>query len=358
MTISSKKNSTFNTEKPDEIIKLDLNENPLGASPLAIAAGQQAMLNCHRYPDSQGLSLKKSLSTHLGVLPKNITLGNGSENLLELIVKNALGPLDLAVIPNFCFTGISKILKKAKITVKIAKNSHSILSAVSLLEAIEPMTKIVFIVNPNNPTGNYMNKLELLYLLKHLPQNILVVLDEAYAEYVETDDYPNSIQLLTQYPNLIILRTFSKFYGLAGLRLGYAISRQKIAVSLSLSSLPFRVNAVALAAAEASLKDQDYINSARLLNRQGHSQLSKGLQNLGLEVLPSYTNFLCVDLKSPSWSIYQELLLCGISVRPLYDYGLSSFLRVSIGTDKQNQFFLSTLEKILVKSRPSKDNAL
>lgn len=349
MTISSKKSSTFNTEKPAEVIKLDRNESPLGASPLAITAGQQAMLNCHRYPDN-GFSLKKSLSTHLSILPENITLGNGSESLLELIVKNILGPLNSAVIPNFCFTGISKILKKANITLIIAKNSHSSLSAASLLEAIEPMTTIVFIVNPNNPTGNYMNKLELLYLLEHLPQNIFVVIDEAYAEYVETDDYPNSISLLTQHSNLIILRTFSKIYGLAGLRLGYAISGIKIAALLNLSSLPFRVNAVALAAAQASLKDQKHINSARLLNRQGYFQLSKGLQNLGLKVLPSYTNFLCVDLQSPSWPIYQQLLLDGISVKPLNDYGLSSFLRVSIGTDKQNQSFLSTLEKILIKS--------
>ncbi|MEN9450480.1 MAG: histidinol-phosphate aminotransferase [Pseudomonadota bacterium] len=350
MTISSKKNSSFDVEKPAEIIKLDLNENPLGASPLAITAGQQAMLNCHRYPDTDGFCLKKSLSTHLGILPENITLGNGSESLLELIVKNILGPLNSAVIPNFCFTGISKILKKANIDVKIAKNSHSYLSAISLLEAIEPMTTVVFIVNPNNPTGNYMNKLELLYLLKHLPQNIFVVLDEAYAEYVETEDYPDSIQLLKQFSNLIILRTFSKIYGLAGLRLGYAISGLEIATSLNLSSLPFRVNAVALAAAEASIKDQKHVTATRLFNRLGHFQLSKGLQNLGLKVLPSYTNFLCIDLKSPSWPIYQQLLLYGISVRPLHDYSLSRFLRVSIGTDKQNQSFLNTLEKILTKS--------
>ncbi|MFZ0219996.1 MAG: histidinol-phosphate transaminase [Candidatus Aquirickettsiella sp.] len=350
MTISSKKNFTFNAEKPAEIIKLDLNENPFGASPLAIAAGQQAMLNCHRYPDNHGLSLKKSLSIHLSVLPENITLGNGSESLLELIVKNTLGPLNSAVIPNFCFTGISKILKNANVKIKIAKNSHSYISGQHLLDTIEPMTRIIFIVNPNNPTGNYMNKSELLYLLKHLPKTILVVIDEAYAEYVEAEDYPNSIQLITRYSNLIILRTFSKLYGLAGLRLGYAISGFEIASMLNLRSLPFRVNAIVLAAAEASLNDQEHINLARLLNRQGHSQLSKGLQKLGLETLPSFTNFLCVDLKSPSWPIYQLLLLYGISVRPLLDYGLSNFLRVSIGTEKQNRCFLSLLEKILVKS--------
>lgn len=350
MTMSSNKNSTFDTEKIVKIIKLDLNENPLGASPFAIIAGQQAMLKCHRYPDSHGLCLKKSLSTHLGIRAENITLGNGSESLLELIVKKILGPLNSAVIPNFCFTGISKVLKNANIAFKIAKNPHSYLSAVSLLEAIEPMTKVVFIVNPNNPTGNYINRLELQYLLKHLPENIFVVIDEAYAEYVETEDYPNSIQFLDQYPNLIILRTFSKFYGLAGLRLGYAISELKIASMLNHSSLPFRINAIVLAAAEASLKDQAHINLTHLLNRKGYSQLLKGLQNLGLEVLPSFANFLCVNLKSPSLSISQLLLSQGVSVRPLHDYGLSSFLRVSIGTYTQNKYFLSILKKILIKS--------
>ena len=347
MTISSTKNSVFDTKKTNEIIKLDLNENPLGASPFAIIAGQQAMLDCHRYPKNDGLSLKKTLSAHLEILAENITLGNGSDSLVELIVKTVLSPLNSALIPNFCFTGISKILKNANITFKIAKNSPSQLSAINLLKAIEPSTKIVFVVNPNNPIGNYMNAIELEYLLRYLPENIFVVIDEAYAEYVDAVDYPNSTQLLAQYPNLIILRTFSKFYGLAGLRLGYAISNIKIATLLKDNSLPFNVNSVALAAAEASLKDQAYINATRLVNKKGYSQLSKGLQKLGLDILPSYANFICVDLKSPSWPTYQQLMLNGIFVRPLCDYGLYNFLRVSIGTDKQNKSFLNVLEKIL-----------
>lgn len=347
MTITSKRNSTFSVEKPAEIIKLNLNENPFGASPLAISAGQEAMLNCHRYPDNYGFSLKKTLSIHLDILPENIALGNGSESLLELIVKNTLGPLDSAVIPNFCFSGLLRILENANVALKIAKNSHSNISAMSLLEVLDPMTKIVFLVNPSNPTGSYMNELELFYLLNHLPKKILVVIDEAYAEYVEVRGYPNSIQLLARYPNLIILRTFSKIYGLAGLRLGYAISTPEIIASLNLSSLPFRINAVALAAAEAGLKDQEHINLTRLLNRQGYTQLSQGLRDLGIEVLPSCANFICIDLKSPSWPIYQQLLLYGIYVRPLCDYGLLNSLRISIGTEKQNLSFLSSLKKIL-----------
>ncbi|MEN9916946.1 MAG: histidinol-phosphate aminotransferase [Pseudomonadota bacterium] len=358
MTISFTKNSAFDIKKTTKIIKLDLNENPLGPSPFAIIAGQQAMLNCHRYPNNQGSFLKQTLATHFGVLTENITFGNGSESLLELIVKATLGPLNSAVIPNFCFAGISKILKKAGVTLKIAKNSHSHLSALSLLEAIEPSTKVVFVVNPNNPIGYYMNILELEFLLKYLPKDIFVVIDEAYAEYVEAEDYPNSIQFLSQYPNLIILRTFSKFYGLAGLRLGYAIGGNKIANMLQYNSLPFSVNSVALAAADASIKDQTHINSTRLLNKKGLSQLSRGLKNLGLKILPSYANFICIDLRSISWPIYQQLLLYGISVRPLHDYGLSNFLRVSIGTDKQNKAFLNALEKILEKPNLRECNAI
>ncbi|EDP45661.1 histidinol-phosphate aminotransferase [Rickettsiella grylli] len=353
MAMFSKKNLAFH-KKPTEIIKLDLNENPLGASPLAIAAGQKALLNCHRYPDSHGNTLKKSLSTHLNIAPENITLGNGSESLLELIVHTTLNPLNSAVIPRFCFAGISKVLKKAHIKIKHAKNELFSISAQCLLDAIDPWTKIIFIVNPNNPTGSYMNKFELHYLFENISKDILVVLDEAYNEYVEIADYPNSISLLSQYSNLIILRTFSKFYGLAGLRLGYAMSHPKIASILNRNSLPFRINAVALAAAEASLKDKKHIHLSRLLNRQEHAKLSKGLQNLGLTILPSHANFLCIDLKSPSWPIHQQLLLAGISVRPLLDYGLPHFLRISIGMPQQNQYFLTILKKILIQTDSNK----
>lgn len=338
----------FKAENPArKIIKLDQNENPIGASPLAIAAGQQAMLNCHRYPGNTRLSLKKCLSKHLSILPENITLGNGSEGLLELIVKTYLTPLNSAVIPNYCFLGIKKIIRNANVALNIAPNTPSCVSAATILAAINKATKIVFIVNPNNPTGNYINDRELTHLLDNLPQDILIVIDEAYSEYVETNDYPNTIKLLPHYPNLIITRTFSKLYGLAGLRLGYAISGLAIATSLRLNSLPFNVNAIALAAAEASLKDQNHIKLTRLLNQQGYLQLSKGLQDLDITIIPSSANFLCIDLKFLAWPIYQQLLIHGISVKTLHDYGLPNCLRLSIGTKKENQYFLNALKKIL-----------
>lgn len=352
MTIALNKNVPLQAGQPAKIIRLDHNENPLGASPLAIAAGQRALLESHRYPDSQGLALKKSLSKQLGVFPENITLGNGSEGLLELIVKVYLTPQNSAIIPNFCFTGITKIILNAGVQLKIAKNANSSITASTILDAIEDSTKIVFIVNPNNPIGNYINKLELTYLLNNLPQNILMVIDEAYGEYVEALDYPDTINLHLKYPNLIVTRTFSKLYGLAGLRLGYAISTLKIAESLKHSALPFSVNSIALAAAEAALADHEHIKSSRLLNIHGLSQLSQGLQNLGLYVIPSSTSFLCVDLKYPSLSIYQQLLQYGISVRTLHDYGLPNHLRISIGTEKQNKCFLTALKEILTNLKP------
>ncbi len=348
MTISAYISHGLKTKKSaKKIIKLDQNENPIGASPRAIAAGQQAMLSCHRYPGNEGLSLKKCLSKHLSVLPENITLGNGSEGLLELIVKTYLTPLNSAIIPNYCFAGIAKIIKNANVPLTIAQNTLSYTSAATILAAIDKTTKMVFIVNPNNPTGNYINQRELTCLLDKLPPDIFMVIDEAYGEYVTTNDYPNSIKLLSNYPNLIVTRTFSKLYGLAGLRLGYTISGLAIARSLGLNSLPFSVNAIALAAAEASLSDRDHMKLARLLNQQGYSQLSKGLQNLGVTTLPSSANFICINFKLPAWPIYQQLLRHGIAVKPLHDYGLAHCLRLSIGTKKQNQYFLNTLKVIL-----------
>lgn len=346
MTITHTKNTQIQTQST-KLIKLDRNENPLGAGPFAIAAGQQALIKCHRYPDSHGLSLKKRLATHWGTSPENITLGNGSEELLELISKLYLSPQHSAIIPNFCFTGIAKIILNSGARLTVAKNTYSSITASTILAAIDETTKVIFIVNPNNPTGNYINQLELSYLLNTLPHTIFIVIDEAYGEYVEANDYPDTINLLTKHPNLIITKTFSKFYGLAGLRLGYTISTLPIAKSLKHSALPFNVNSIALAAAQAALNDQQHIQSTRLVNRQGLLQLTNGLQNLGLQIIPSFANFICVDLKCPSWPIYQKLLAHGISVRPLHDYGLVNHLRISIGTEDQNNHLLTTLKKIV-----------
>ncbi|MES2998663.1 MAG: histidinol-phosphate transaminase [Pseudomonadota bacterium] len=330
-----------------ELIKLDHNENPLGASPLAIAAAKKALSACHRYPDGEESILKASLASHLGVLSQTITLGNGSESLLELIAKTYLTSKNSAVLPKYSFTGIAKIIKNTGAQLRIVTNTYECTTASEILLAINASTKIIFIVNPNNPTGTYINNHELSYLLNKLPTDMLILIDEAYAEYIEIPDYPNTIKLISNHPNLIISRTFSKFYGLAGLRLGYMISHPQIASNLQRNRLPFTINSIALAASQAALCDHQHAKLSRVVNREGRSQLSQGLKKLSLTVLPSYTNFVCVDLKQRSLPLYKQLLKNRIKVRPLYDYGMPNHLRISIGLEEQNQCLLEALDKIL-----------
>ncbi len=326
-------------------IGLDRNENPLGPSPLAIKAAQQALLNCHHYPDHQVEALKKNLAIRFGVQPNTITLGNGSEGLLELIAKVYLTPKNSAVLLNYSFTGIEKIIINTGAQLKKATNTIEYTTATQILAAVESNTKVIFIVNPNNPTGTYINNLELNYLLDNLTENILIVINEAYGEYIEASDYPQTIKLLQKHPNLIISRTFSKFYGLAGLRLGYTISHPEIANHLDRICLPFAVNSIALAAAQATLDDVEHMKSTRLVIQQERKQLNQGLKKLSLCVMPSHTNFICVNLKKNSLPIYKKLVSYGIRVRPLHDYNLPQHLRISIGLEGQNQQFLEALDK-------------
>lgn len=350
MTITQQKRPCPNKAKMGPI-RLDHNENPLGPSPLAIKAAQQALLNCHRYPADQGSALKISLATHLGISSDLITLGNGSEGLLELLAKTYLTRKNSAVLTNYSFIGIKNIIQQAGTPLRITENTYQETTPTQILAAIEPTTKIIFIVNPNNPTGTYINALDLNYLLEQLPSHILTVIDEAYAEYVEASDYPDTIKLLSTYPNLIISRTFSKFYGLAGLRVGYLVSHPQIAKHLNNLCLPFSVNSIALAAAQASLYDHEHMELSLAANQQGRKQLIQGLKNLSLTANSSHTNFLCVNLQENSLAIYKQLLSEDIYVRPLHDYGLPNHLRISIGLRNQNQLLLEALYKILSQRR-------
>lgn len=228
--------------KIKDVLKLASNENPIGASQLALQAAQYALINCHYYPDSNGHDLKFTLGSFLKVMPEQLTLGNGSENIFDLICKAFLNQDNSAVVSQYCFIAIPLAIQisGAKINVAPAKDyAHSITNIIS---AINTKTRIIFLVNPNNPTGTYITELELRHFLKSISSDILVVLDEAYCEYVDYSDYPNSLKLLEKYPNLIITRTFSKIYGLSGLRIGYAISNPDITEILNRVRLPFNVN--------------------------------------------------------------------------------------------------------------------
>lgn len=327
-------------------IKLASNENPLGASPKAIEAVQNSLTKAPIYPDGGCYQLKQALSQFLQVQPSQLTIGNGSENILELIVKAYLSPETTAVISQYAFLTIPLLIKSygARTTVVPAPDfNHDIRS---MITAVTRDTRIIFIVNPNNPTGTYTTANDLTLLLESIPASVLVVLDEAYHEYIDCDDYPDSRALLKKYPNLIVTRTFSKAYGLAALRLGYAISSSQIADILNRARLPFNVNTLAASAGEAALQDQVHIAKSIALNKEGMQHLQVELTKLQLSYIPSLGNFITIDVKQDANVIYQKLLRLGIIVRPLAAYDMPNFIRVTIGTMQQNTAFLNALKQV------------
>lgn len=331
-----------------DIIKLASNENPLGPSPLAMQAAQQAIKNMHIYPDGSGFILKQALAKSLNMATNQITLGNGSENIFEIIVKAYLTPNDSAVVSQYSFATISIVVQAigAKLNIAPAVNyGHDINN---MLAAIDNQTRLLFIVNPNNPTGTYTTESEFLRLMDSVPSHIIVVADEAYFEYMDRRDYPNTLKLLDKYPNLIISRTFSKVHGLAGIRVGYAISHPDVADMLNRARLPFNVNSIALVAATAALSDHEHMRKTVALNQQGLKQFEQGLKELDIEYIPSVANFVSIDMKRDALPVYQALLQQGVIVRPLKAYGMPTHLRVTTGNYEENARFLTALQQCMV----------
>jgi histidinol-phosphate aminotransferase len=328
-------------------IKLASNENALGPSQKVLEAAQLALLNAHIYPDGGCYDLKQALANYLQVKAEQITVGNGSENILEIIAKAYLHKGDSAVVSEYAFLTIPLILQSEGITIKTAPAVNWGHDIRNMIDAIDDQTRVLFIVNPNNPTGTYTNKDDFIALMNSVPTNVLVVVDEAYSEYIDHADYPDTLASLEQYPNLVITRTFSKVYGLAALRLGYSISSTPIADMLNRARLPFNVNAIAASAACAALSDQEYVNQSVTLNKKVLSQLIAGLRELQLEYIPSIANFVTVDV-GDGVDVYQKLLLKGVIVRPLQAYNMPKHIRVTVGTEEQNQRFLSALRSIMM----------
>lgn len=333
-------------------IKLASNENPLGASPMAIAAAKEALCHAHIYPDGSCYELKQKLARFLSVSSTQLTIGNGSENILELIIKTYLSKEDSAVISEFAFLTIPLLISSygARANIAPANNwSHDIHA---MIKAIDDRTRILFLVNPNNPTGTYTSKEDLRYLLNSVAPHILIVIDEAYFEYFSKRDYPNTLDYLSQYPNLIICRTFSKAYGLAAMRIGYSISSADIADMLNRARLPFNVNKIAEKTASAALEDQAHIIKSVQLNQAGMHQLEEGLRALQLPYIPSIANFITIDVSHASL-VYQQLLYEGVIVRPLNAYHMPRHIRVTIGTPEQNDRFLQALKKVMTSTNIS-----
>lgn len=328
-------------------IKLASNENALGASPLALLAAQTALMESHIYPDGGCFELKQALSQFLNVNANQLTIGNGSENILELIVKAYLSIGDAALISQYAFLTIPLLIKSYGGIITTAPATHYRHDIHSILAKMTQETRIIFIVNPNNPTGNYITDAEFKLLLETIPPTILVVLDEAYCEYIDADDYPKTLSYLAAYPNLIITRTFSKAYGLAALRLGYAITSPEIADILNRARLPFNVNHIAAIAAKQALADQEHIAKSKMMNQQGMLQVKMRLKEMAIDFIPSVGNFITLDVKENAHTIYQKLLLEGVIVRPLLAYDMPTHLRVTIGTFEQNERFLTALYQVM-----------
>jgi histidinol-phosphate aminotransferase len=328
------------------IIKLASNENPRGIGPRTRAAIEAALADVARYPDGNGYELKLALSKRYGVDMGAIVLGNGSNDVLELAALAFLGPGRAAVYSQHAFAvyPLATQARGARSIVVPAKNYGHDLDAMA--KAIDDETYIAWLANPNNPTGTFARAEEVEAFLRRVPERVLVVLDEAYNEYLAADLRADSVKWLKRHPNLIITRTFSKAYGLAGLRVGYALAHPTVADVMNRVRQPFNVNNIALAAAAAALDDMEFVARSYAENLQGLRQLEEGARALGLEFIPSHGNFITLRVAQGGKSaaeIYKRLLRRSVIVRPVAGYGLPEHLRVTIGTAAENDKFLAAL---------------
>ncbi|MCK9201049.1 MAG: histidinol-phosphate transaminase [Gallionella sp.] len=333
------------------IVKLASNENPLGCSPLATDAMLAAIKTIALYPDGNGFELKDALARKYGVAHNQIVLGNGSNDMLELAARAFLTVGDKSVYSDHAFAVYplaTQAVGAVGVSVPAINYGHD-LNAM-LKAAVEHKAKLVFVANPNNPTGTFLKADDLLAFLRALPADILVVLDEAYNEYLPEECRYDSVAWLAEFPNLIVSRTFSKAYGLAGLRVGYAFCHAQVADMVNRVRQPFNVNSVAQAAAVAALADTDFVRKTNELNRRGMEQIVAGLEKLELEYIPSYGNFVSFRI-GEGLKMYRRLLELGVIVRPVANYDMAEYLRVSIGTENENGKFLSALTQAIEETK-------
>lgn len=336
-----------------DAIKLASNENPLGPSPAAQEAVRNTLGDIARYPDGNGYDLKRALADRLGLDIAGITLGNGSNDVLELIARAFLAPGAEAVFSQHAFAVYAIVTQAAGATARVA-GAHDGTRGVrfghdleAMLRLISDNTRVVFIANPNNPTGTWLTQAELEAFLQQVPSQVIVVLDEAYLEYVTEAEYPNSLPWLQRFPNLIITRTFSKAYGLAGLRVGFALAHPQVTDILNRVRQPFNVNILALTAAAAALGDRAHLEATLKLNQAGMAQWREAIAELGLTAIPSVGNFICVDIGRLAAPVYEALLREGVIVRPVANYGLPNHLRITLGLAQENRRAIAALRKVL-----------
>ena len=329
------------------IIKLASNENPLGLAESARQALSEVLPELSRYPDGNGFLLKNALQEKMSVSSDQITLGNGSNDVLDLLARTFAGPGKEVVFSEYAFAVypiVTLAVNAIPVVVPAQEWGHDL---DAMARAITNKTALVFLANPNNPTGTYFDKPTFEIFMGKVPENVVVVLDEAYFEYVGKADYPSGLSYLDSFPNLVVTRTFSKAYGLAGLRVGYSVSTPDIADLLNRVRQPFNVNIPAIVAAKAVLDDDVYLKQSLEINSKGLSQLEQGISGLGFEAIPSVGNFITANFSKDATEINIRLLHNGVIVRPVANYKMPTCLRISVGLPEENKRFLDVLKESL-----------
>ena len=331
-----------------ESVKLASNENPCGPSPRALEAMALALSDLNRYPDGGGFYLKESLASKFELSPEQITLGNGTNEVLENIGKAFLDPDDQVVVGDASFIVfhiVSQLCQAERIVVPFKNYTHDLEEMVSRLTS---KTKLIFVANPNNPTGTGVGKIHLKAFLDKVPEDVVVVLDEAYAQYPLMEDFPDGFRLIQEYPNLLVLRTFSKIYGLAGIRIGFGAGHTSSIKAIENIREPFNVNSLALAGAKAALEDDDHVQTTKEVNGSGLTYLYAKLDGMDVPYVPSQANFLLIEV-GDGIQVFKKLLEMGVIVRPVVGYGLPAHIRVTVGLPEENERFIEALSQILDK---------
>ena len=331
-------------------VKLSANESALGPSPKAIKEYSRLSKNFKRYPDSEGISLRKTIAKKFKLDLNRIILGSGSDQILELICKAFLRKGDEVIVPKYSFLIYRLYSQMNGAKVLYSKEKNFTISVDEILKMVTKKTKIVFLANPNNPTGTYIDKKKLLFLRKKLRSNILLVVDDAYFEYVKQKDYSSGLQLFSNFKNVIVTRTFSKIYGLAGLRVGWGYGSKEIINSLNQYKPPFNINSPALSAAEAAIQDNAWLKKEIKHVNKWNDKFFKEFEKLNIETNKSFTNFLLINfdkVKKNSSIIFRLLAGAGILVRKMDNYGIKNSLRVTIGKNEENKKLILKLKKVI-----------
>lgn len=332
-------------------VKLASNENPLGPSARAKEAVKEALSGCNRYPDGGCFYLKERLSACLGVSPENLLIGNGSNEVIEIVARTYMNHKHEAVFGRHAFIVYPLVTKAVGAGEIISPMPGLGNDLEDMASRITPKTRIVFLANPNNPTGTKFKKDEFEWFLDNVPQEVIILVDEAYFEYVDDTDYPDTLKYHQQRESLITVRTFSKIYGLAGLRIGYAVASKDMISYMNRVREPFNVSSLAQSAALAALDDTEHVLKSKDVNLEGLSYISENLDSLGVSYVPSSANFILVDLKQDAIPFYESLLKKGVIVRPVGGYGLPNHLRVSVGLRDENRRFIDSFGEVIDEIR-------